>query len=70
MASARLQRDLLQRRLPPDVARNAPLLDALDLVLSFESWIRLRREQGLAASEATTVMQLTVKALLAGLAAP
>ena len=70
MASARLQRDLLQRLLPPDVARNAPLLDALDLVLSFESWIRLRREQGLAASEATAVMQLTVKALLAGLAAP
>jgi hypothetical protein len=40
------------------------------LVLSFESWIRLRREQGLTASDATAVMQLTVKALLAGLAAP
>ena len=65
MESARLQRDLLQRLLPPDVAQSPHLLDALDLVLSFESWIRLRREQSLSASEATAVMQLTVKALLA-----
>ena len=65
MESARLQRDLLQRLLPPDLAHNALFLDALDLVLSFESWIRLRREQALSATEATAVMQLTVKALLA-----
>ena len=65
MESARLQRDLLQRLLPPDVAQSPHLLDALDLVLSFESWIRLRREQSLSATEATAVMQLTVKALLA-----
>jgi hypothetical protein len=51
--------------LPPDLAHNSPFLDALDLVLSFESWIRLRREQALSATEATAVMQLTVKALLA-----
>lgn len=65
MESARLQRDLLQRLLPPDVAHNKPFLDALDLVLSFESWIRLRREQSLSATEATAVMELTVQALLA-----
>jgi hypothetical protein len=65
MESARLQRDLLQRLLPPDLAHNALFLDALDLVLSFESWIRLRREQALSATDATAVMQLTVKALLA-----
>jgi AcrR family transcriptional regulator len=65
MESARLQRDLLQRLLPSDVAQKPHFLDALDLVLSFESWIRLRREQSLSASEATAVMQLTVKALLA-----
>jgi hypothetical protein len=47
------------------VAQSPHLLDALDLVLSFESWIRLRREQSLSATEATAVMQLTVKALLA-----
>lgn len=65
MESASLQRDLLQRLLPPDVAQNTPFLDALDLVLSFESWIRLRREQSLSATQATAVMELTVKALLA-----
>ncbi len=65
MDSARLQRDLLRRLLPPAVAQNAPLLDALDLMLSFEAWIRLRREQGLQADAAREVMRLGVKALLA-----
>jgi AcrR family transcriptional regulator len=65
MDSARLQRDLLRRLLPPTVAQNAPLLDALDLMLSFEAWIRLRREQGLQADAAREVMRLGVKALLA-----
>jgi AcrR family transcriptional regulator len=63
--SAALQRDLLRRLLPDAVAQNAALLDALDLVLSFEAWIRLRREQGLPASQAREVMRLGVRALLA-----
>ncbi len=65
MQTAALQRDLLRRLLPEAVARNARLLDALDLVLSFEAWIRLRREQGLPASAAREVMRLGVRALLA-----
>jgi AcrR family transcriptional regulator len=65
MDSARLQRDLLRRLLPDSVTNNAGLLDALDLVLSFEAWIRLRREQGLEASQARDVMRLCVRALLA-----
>ena len=64
MDAARLQRDLLRRLLPPAVAQDAPLLDALDLVLSFEAWIRLRREQGLDAGAARAVMRLGVMALL------
>ena len=70
MDSARLQRDLLQRLLPVTVAQDARLLDALDLMLSFEAWIRLRREQGLDASQAREVMRLGVKALLATLPQP
>jgi AcrR family transcriptional regulator len=70
MASAVLQRDLLRRLLPAAVADQAALLDALDLVLSFEAWIRLRREQGLSADQARGVMQLAVEALLATLAPP
>ncbi|WP_422016191.1 TetR/AcrR family transcriptional regulator [Roseateles sp.] len=65
MDAARLQRDLLQRLLPPAVAQDARLLEALDLMLSFEAWIRLRREQGLPADQAREVMRLGVKALLA-----
>jgi AcrR family transcriptional regulator len=69
MDTARLQRELLQRLLPAAVAQNTPWLDALDLALSFESWIRLRREQGLPASQACAVMRLTAQALLATVAA-
>lgn len=65
MDSARQQRDLLQRLLPAAVAKNSTLLNALDLVLSFETWIRLRREQGLALAQARDVVRLAVKALLA-----
>ena len=65
MDSARLQRDLLRRLLPPKLAQEGLLLDALDLVLSFEAWIRLRREQGLEAPQAREVMRLAVRALLA-----
>lgn len=65
MESARLQRDFLQRLLPAEVAANTPLLDALDLALSIEAWIRLRREQGLSEHQASRVVHLTVEALLA-----
>ncbi len=68
MDSAALQRDLLRRLLPERVAQHATLLDALDLVLSFEAWIRLRREQGLDAAQARAVMRLGVQALLATVA--
>ena len=65
MDSARQQRDLLKRLLPAAVAKNSTLLHALDLVLSFETWIRLRREQGLALAQARDVVRLAVMALLA-----
>ena len=68
MDSAALQRDLLRRLLPERVAQHATMLDALDLVLSFEAWIRLRREQGLDAAQARAVMRLGVQALLATVA--
>lgn len=67
MDSAHLQRDLLKRLLPDAVAQGGALLDALDLMLSFEAWIRLRREQGLDAAQAREVMRLGVRSLLATL---
>ncbi len=65
MDTARLQRELLKRLLPQQVLDNPTLLDALDLVLSFEAWIRLRREQSLNSAQAREVMRLGVQALLA-----
>jgi len=65
MDSAKLQRDRLKLLLPPDVTQNAHLVEALDLALSLDTWIRLRREQGLAAADARQVLRLTVGALLA-----
>lgn len=64
MDSARLQREQLRRLLPTDVASDATWLAALDLLLSFEAWVRLRREQGLDAVQARAVMRLGVQALL------
>ena len=40
-------REILRAVLPVEIAGNEPLFEALDLLLSFESWDRLRREQGL-----------------------
>jgi AcrR family transcriptional regulator len=64
MDAARLQRQLLERLLPAAAKRQPPLLEALDLLLSFEAWIRLRREQGLSADQARETMRLGVTALL------
>lgn len=62
--SVDLQRELLRRQLPPEVAQDATLFDALDVVLSIEVWIRLRREQRLPADAARQVMLRTVAGLL------
>lgn len=59
-----LQRELLRRQLPPEVAQDATLFDALDVVLSIEMWIRLRREQRLPADAARQVILRTVAGLL------
>jgi hypothetical protein len=53
-------RKILQREMPPEVLQDAPLLEALDLLLSFESWSRLRREQGLSIKKAREALSLAV----------
>ena len=49
-------RDILKRQLPPEVARDPLKLEILDLLLSFETWSRLRREQGLSSKRAKEVL--------------
>ena len=57
-------REILLRQLPADVAGDSVKLEGLDLLLSFETWSRLRREQGLAPERAKEVLKAAVQALL------
>jgi AcrR family transcriptional regulator len=61
---AAAMRDILKRQLPPAVARDQLKFEALDLLLSFESWSRLRREQGLTPKRAREVLEAAVRRLL------
>jgi AcrR family transcriptional regulator len=58
-------RDILLRELPPAVTQNTPMLEILDLLLSFEAWSRLRREQGLTPKRARKVLEAAVRTLIA-----
>jgi AcrR family transcriptional regulator len=49
-------RAILRRELPPEVTGDALRFEALDMLLSFETWSRLRRDQGLALDEARAVL--------------
>ena len=50
---------------PPLVREDAPLFEMLDLLLSFETWSRLRQEQGLSVDEARATLQRAVRAMIA-----
>ena len=60
---ARLQRSILKGVLPPEMSTGARF-EALDMVMGFDSWRRLRREQKLGIEEARAVMSLAVEALM------
>ena len=51
---------ILSREVPPEVAEDKTLFESLDLVLSFEAWNRLRRDQGLSAVEAREVLEVAL----------
>ena len=57
-------RDILKAQLPPAVARDQLKLEALDLLLSHESWSRLRREQGLSPKRARDTLAAAVRRIL------
>jgi AcrR family transcriptional regulator len=65
--SARYQRDLLCRLLPPKVMAKAPVVEGLVMVQSIDSWVCLRREQGLSAADAMAVIRQATQALIVGL---
>jgi len=58
-------REIIERTALPALADDRPRLEALDLLLSFESWSRLRLEQELSPQQATQVLEVAVNRLVA-----
>ena len=56
-------RGILFREVPGD-AIDGPALEALNLLLSYEAWSRLRRDQQLAPEDARKVLERAVRALV------
>jgi AcrR family transcriptional regulator len=59
-----ISREILRRQLPPELAKDRVRFEAIDLLLSFDAWNRLRRDQELSAKRATEVLQAMIDALL------
>ena len=58
-------RKLLSDRLPERSRLDRAAVEAIDLLLSFEAWQRLRDEQGLSVTRAKEVLRQTLTAILA-----
>jgi hypothetical protein len=59
-------RNILTGILPKDAARDVALVEALDMLLSFESWNRLREDQGLSIAKSKRVLKQAIESLLEG----
>ena len=57
-------RTTLERELPAAMREDALRLEALDMLLSYEAWARLRREQNLTPKRAQAVLEAAVERLL------
>jgi AcrR family transcriptional regulator len=66
---AQMELQAVQRDLGDVIGSDVHVAEALNLMLSFHTWQRLRREQGLSHSDALSVVIGTCQALLGGAAA-
>ena len=57
-------REILAGVVSAELREDAVRFEALDLLLSFESWDRLRREQGLSAARARAVLEAAVRGVV------
>ena len=60
-----LERTILKRLLPKPLVADKARFEALLMLLSPQSWMRLRREQGLSSAAAISCVQLSAQALVA-----
>jgi AcrR family transcriptional regulator len=56
----------LEQTLPPELVNDPLRLETLDLLMSFEGWSRLRREQGLSVGQAQDVLEAAVRRICIG----
>jgi AcrR family transcriptional regulator len=61
-----LLRAILLGVLPKEAAANLVLVEALDMLLGFESWSRLREDQGLSIAKSKRVLKQAIELLLEG----
>ncbi len=62
-----IAREILHREAPPELIEDKARFEALDLLLSFEAWNRLRQEQGLSPRKTVEALETAVAALIKGL---
>jgi len=62
----RQARELLVKHLPKEAMGDATLVEALDMLLTFGTWWRLRDVQGLSVAKAKLVLRRAIQALLEG----
>lgn len=65
-----LMRAKLRSILPPEIADDVLVFEALDLLLSFDAWQRLRHDQGLPPETARAVIESQVERLVGGVSKP
>lgn len=66
---ASLEQQTMREVLSDVIGQDAHVAEALHLMLSFDTWLRLRREQGLDHADALSVVIGTCQALLGGIGA-
>ena len=66
----KIEQDILARLLPTPCVDDRVFFEALSMLVSLETWMRLRSLQGLSASKAKAVVLMTVQSLMASHPAP
>ncbi|MCY1647176.1 TetR/AcrR family transcriptional regulator [Caulobacter sp. SL161] len=61
-----ISREILRRQLPPEIAKDRIRFEGIDLLLSFDAWNRLRRDQDLSPKRTTEILQAMISGLLQG----
>lgn len=59
-----ISREILKRELPPELARDQFTFESLDLLLSFETWSRLRRDQNLTPRRARELLEHAIRKVI------